>query len=79
MANVHRFVSDADAKATERSAGIGTEATRGKGSGNTERAEIPGVWRKKSHCLYSLGREVIGLTPNELKRPRNDRRMGSAA
>lgn len=69
MATVHRFVSDADAKATLRETkGIGTEATRAKVLETLkERGYL--ALDKKSIVSTPLGREVIDLTPSALKDP----------
>lgn len=69
MANVHRFVSDADAKATLRETkGIGTEATRAKVLETLkERGYL--ALDKKSVVSTPLGREIIDLTPPALKDP----------
>lgn len=69
MANVHRFVSDADAKATLRETkGIGTEATRAKVLETLkERGYL--ALDKKSVVSTPLGREIINLTPPALKDP----------
>ncbi|MFG6375277.1 MAG: DNA topoisomerase 3 [Desulfovibrio sp.] len=69
MANVHRFVSDADAKAQLKEAkGIGTEATRARVLETLKERKYLAV-EKKAIVSTPLGREVIGLTPNELKDP----------
>lgn len=69
MANVHRFVADADAKTALKDArGIGTEATRAKVLETLkERGYLAAD--KKSLVSTSLGREVIALTPPALKDP----------
>lgn len=69
MANVHRFVGDADAKATLReNKGIGTEATRAKVLETLkERGYL--VADKKNLVSTPLGREIIDLTPPTLKDP----------
>lgn len=69
MANVHRFVGDADAKATLRETkGIGTEATRAKVLETLkERGYL--ALDKKSIISTPLGREIIDLTPPALKDP----------
>lgn len=69
MANVHRFVGDADAKATLRETkGIGTEATRAKVLETLkERGYL--ALDKKSIVSTPLGREIIDLTPPALKDP----------
>ncbi len=69
MANVHRFVGDADAKAALKDArGIGTEATRAK---VLETLKERGYLAADKKALVStpLGREVIALTPPALKDP----------
>ena len=69
MANVHRFVADADAKAALKEArGIGTEATR---AGVLETLKERGYLEldKKSIVSTPLGREIIDLTPSALKDP----------
>lgn len=69
MANVHRFVADADAKTTLKEAkGIGTEATRAK---VLETLKERGYLAADKKALVStpLGREVIALTPPALKDP----------
>ena len=69
MANVHRFVGDADAKATLRETkGIGTEATR---ANILETLKERGYLAldKKSIVSTPLGREIIDLTPPALKDP----------
>ncbi len=69
MANVHRFVSDADAKTALKDArGIGTEATRAK---VLETLKERGYLATDKKALVStpLGREVIALTPPALKDP----------
>ena len=69
MANVHRFVADADAKAQLKEArGIGTEATRAKVLETLKERKYLAV-EKKTLVSTPLGREVIGLTPQELKDP----------
>ena len=69
MANVHRFVADAGAKAQLKEAkGIGTEATRAKVLETLKERKYLAV-EKKAIVSTPLGREVIGLTPNELKDP----------
>ena len=69
MANVHRFVGDAEAKATLRETkGIGTEATRAKVLETLkERGYL--ALDKKSIVSTPLGREIIDLTPPALKDP----------
>ena len=69
MATVHRFVGDADAKATLRETkGIGTEATRAKVLETLkERGYL--ALDKKSIVSTPLGREIIDLTPSALKDP----------
>lgn len=69
MANVHRFVGDADAKATLRETkGIGTEATRAKVLETLkERGYL--ALEKKSIVSTPLGREIIDLTPPALRDP----------
>lgn len=69
MANVHRFVGDADAKATLRETkGIGTEATRAKVLETLkERGYL--ALDKKAVVSTPLGREIIDLTPPALKDP----------
>ena len=69
MATVHRFVGDADAKATLRETkGIGTEATRAKVLETLkERGYL--ALDKKSIVSTPLGREIIDLTPSVLKDP----------
>ena len=69
MANVHRFVADADAKTALKDArGIGTEATRAKVLETLkERGYL--VADKKALVSTPLGREVIALTPPALKDP----------
>ncbi len=69
MASVHRFVGDADAKATLRETkGIGTEATRAKVLETLkERGYL--ALDKKSIVSTPLGREIIDLTPPALKDP----------
>ena len=69
MATVHRFVGDADAKATLRETnGIGTEATR---ANILETLKERGYLAldKKSIVSTPLGREIIDLTPSVLKDP----------
>ncbi len=69
MANVHRFVADAGAKAQLKEAkGIGTEATRAKVLETLKERKYLAV-EKKAIVSTPLGREIIGLTPNELKDP----------
>lgn len=69
MANVHRFVSDADAKATLRETkGIGTEATRAKVLETLKERGYLAI-DKKSIVSTPLGREIIDLTPPALKDP----------
>ena len=69
MANVHRFVADADAKSQLREAkGIGTEATRAKVLETLKERKYL-VAEKKALVSTPLGREVIALTPHELKDP----------
>ena len=69
MANVHRFVADADAKAQLKEAkGIGTEATRAKVLETLKERKYLAV-EKKAIVSTPLGQEVIGLTPHELKDP----------
>ena len=69
MANVHRFVGDADAKATLRETkGIGTEATRARVLETLkERGYL--TLDKKAIVSTPLGREIIDLTPPALKDP----------
>ena len=69
MTSVHRFVGDADAKATLRETkGIGTEATRAKVLETLkERGYL--ALDKKSIVSTPLGREIIDLTPPALKDP----------
>ena len=69
MANVHRFVGDADARATLRETkGIGTEATRAKVLETLkERGYL--TLDKKSIVSTPLGREIIDLTPPALRDP----------
>ena len=69
MANVHRFVGDAEAKATLRETkGIGTEATRARVLETLkERGYL--ALDKKSIVSTPLGREIIDLTPPALKDP----------
>ena len=69
MANVHRFVADADAKtALKEAKGIGTEATRAKVLETLkERGYL--VTDRKALVSTPLGREVIALTPPALKDP----------
>ena len=69
MANVHRFVGAADAKATlKETKGIGTEATRAK---VLETLNARGYLAndKKSIVSTPLGRDIIDLTPSALKAP----------
>ena len=69
MANVHRHVRDARAKATLRdSKGIGTEATRANIIETLKERGYLAV-EKKSLVSTPLGREVIDLTPPALKDP----------
>lgn len=69
MANVHRFVGDADAKATlKETKGIGTEATRARVLETLkERGYL--TLDKKAIVSTPLGREIIDLTPPALKDP----------
>lgn len=69
MANVHRFVADAKAKATlKENEGIGTEATR---AGILETLKSRGYLMVEKKALVStpLGQEVVDLTPEVLKDP----------
>jgi DNA topoisomerase-3 len=69
MANVHRFVTDADAKAVlKENEGIGTEATR---AGILETLKSRGYLAVDKKALVStpLGRDLIELTPEPLKDP----------
>ena len=69
MANVHRFVADADAKVTlKENKGIGTEATRARVL-ETLKARGYLTLDKKSIVSTPLGKEVIDLTPPTLKDP----------
>ena len=67
--SVHRFVSDADAKATLKDhQGIGTEATR---AGIIETLKARGYLKAEKKAIVStpLGQEIIALTPPVLKDP----------
>lgn len=69
MANVHRFVADASAKATlKENEGIGTEATRAK---VLETLKGRGYLKASGKALVStpLAGQVIDLTPPALKDP----------
>lgn len=69
MANVHRFVTDAEAKSTlKENEGIGTEATR---AGILETLKARGylVAEKKALVSTQLGQDIIDLTPSTLKDP----------
>lgn len=69
MANVHRFVTDASAKATlKENEGIGTEATR---AGVLETLKSRGYLKASGKALIStpLAGQVIDLTPLALKDP----------
>ncbi len=69
MANVHRFVDNAEAKTTlKENEGIGTEATR---AGMLETLKARGYLQKDKKALVSteLGRDIIDLTPETLKDP----------
>jgi DNA topoisomerase-3 len=69
MANVHRFVTDAVAKATlKENEGIGTEATR---AGILETLKKRGYLKVQGKALVStdLAWQVIDLTPHVLKDP----------
>ena len=69
MANVHRFVSDAEAKAVlKENEGIGTEATR---AGTIETLKQRGylIPDKKALVSTALGRELIAMTPDVIKDP----------
>ena len=69
MANAHRFVQDARARATLReSKGIGTEATRANIIETLKERGYLAV-EKKSLVSTPLGREIIDLTPPALKDP----------
>ncbi len=69
MANVHRFVSDEDAKAQLKEAkGIGTEATRAKVIETLKERKYL-IAEKKSLVSTPLGRELISLAPQNLKDP----------
>lgn len=69
MATVHRFVGDADAKATLKATkGIGTEATRAKVLETLKERGYLAI-DKKSIVSTPLGREIIDLTPPALKDP----------
>ena len=74
--NVHRFVGDADAKATlKETKGIGTEATRARVLETLkERGYL--TLDKKAIVSTPLGREIIDLTPPALKDPRHHGGMG---
>ncbi len=69
MANVHRFVADAGAKAVlKENEGIGTEATR---AGILETLKSRGFLELSGKAIVStqLGRQLIALTPDTLKDP----------
>lgn len=69
MANVHRFVTDAGARATlKENEGIGTEATR---AGILETLKGRGylMTDKKALVATPLGKDIIDLTPAVLKDP----------
>lgn len=69
MANVHRFVADAGAKAQLKEAkGIGTEATRANILETLKERKYLAT-SKKALVSTPLGREVIDFTPQELKDP----------
>lgn len=69
MAAVHRFVGDADAKATlKETKGIGTEATRAKVLETLKERGYLAI-DKKSIVSTPLGREIIDLIPSALKDP----------
>lgn len=69
MATVHRFVGDADAKATLKATkGIGTEATRAKVLETLKERGYLAI-DKKSIVSTPLGREIIDPTPPALKDP----------
>lgn len=69
MAAVHRFVGDADAKATLKATkGIGTEATRAKVLETLKERGYLAI-DKKSIVSTPLGREIIDLIPSALKDP----------
>lgn len=69
MATVHRFVGDADAKATLKATkGIGTEATRAKVLETLKERGYLAI-DKKSIVSTPLGRDIIDLTPSALKDP----------
>jgi len=69
MANVHRFVNEASAKATlKENEGIGTEATR---ANIIETLKKRGFIKPNGKSVVStpLGQEVIDLTPHALRDP----------
>ena len=69
MASIHRFVSDAKAKAIlKENEGIGTEATR---AGILETLKGPGVITASGKSLVStpLGQSLIDMTPDTLRDP----------
>jgi DNA topoisomerase-3 len=69
MANIHRFVADAAAKATLReNEGLGTEATR---SNILETLKKRGYLQSRGKAVVStsLARQIIDLTPVTLKDP----------
>ena len=69
MANIHRFIENAEAKKTLKdNEGIGTEATR---AGIIETLKQRGYIKAEKKNLVSteLGRTIIGLTPDQLKDP----------
>lgn len=79
MANVHRFVGDAEAKATLRETkGIGTEATRAQGSRNPERARA--TWRlTKSPSFPRRWAGKSSTSPRPRSKTPSPRRNGSPA
>ncbi|MCT4625672.1 DNA topoisomerase III [Halodesulfovibrio sp.] len=69
MASIHRFIDDAEAKKTlKENEGIGTEATR---AGIIETLKQRGYIKadKKNLISTDLGRNIIALTPEQLKDP----------
>ena len=69
MANVHRFVSDAEAKSVlKENEGIGTEATRA-GVIETLKQRQYLMVEKKAIVSTKLGQDIVDLTPVTLKDP----------
>lgn len=69
MANVHRFIDDAEAKKTlKENEGIGTEATRANVLETLKKRQLL-TTQKKAIVSTPLGRQLIRMTPPPLKDP----------